>query len=264
MEEVECYRCGENGHIAPKCGIKREDATCTYSNCSSPNGHLLKACKTRKEEQGKQKKKKKKGKKKEKSKKVESEDEQEDEDESPDGGDSSEGDRPNTPGPSVSKRVILKSKLIKLTKEARDLVKRKTESKGDPAEEKESEVKSEGIKEVIVCKKGEDCHDLPHLPMTISKKDSDKLLICSLLDTGTLTSILSHKVAKELKHKLEDGNHISLKTANGEAMDVKGLSYIYLTWKSCLRRSGSSYGNTRMSLRKKSSKEGQWISLQWN
>merc|ERR1712059_25860 len=76
MEDIECYRCGETGHIAPKCGIKREDATCTYSKCTSPNSHLVKACKTRKEEQGKTKKKKKKSKKKAKSKKVESEEEE--------------------------------------------------------------------------------------------------------------------------------------------------------------------------------------------
>ena len=43
---------------------------------------------------------------------MESEDDHEEEDESPDGGDSSENDRPNTPGPSVSKRVIMKSHLI--------------------------------------------------------------------------------------------------------------------------------------------------------
>ena len=90
LEDVECYCCRETRHIAPKCGIKREDAVCTYSNCSSPNGHLLKACKTRKEEQGNKKKKKKKGKNKEKSKKVESEDEQEETEDSPEGGDSSE------------------------------------------------------------------------------------------------------------------------------------------------------------------------------
>merc|ERR1712059_26009 len=40
MEEMECYRCGKLGHIAPWCGIKREDATCSYSNCCSPTGHL--------------------------------------------------------------------------------------------------------------------------------------------------------------------------------------------------------------------------------
>ena len=190
---------------------------------------LLKAYRTKKEEQGNKKKKKKKGKNKEKSKKVESEDDHEEEDESPDGGDSSENERPNTPGPSVSKRIIMKSNLIWLTKEARDSARRKEGSKEASVQVKELKNKSEEIKEVIVCKKGDDCHDLPCLPMTISKKkDTDKLLICSLLDTGTSTSILSHKVATELKLKLDSGNHISLRTANGESMDVQGLSYIWL------------------------------------
>ena len=155
MEDLDCYRCGETGHIAPKCGIKREDAVCTYSNCSSPNGHLLKACKTRKEEQGNKKKKKKKGKNKEKSKKVESEDDQEEAEESPDGGDSSENEQPNTPGPAVSKRVIMKSKLIWLTKEARDSTRRKEGSKEASVKMKGLKGKSEETKEVIVCKKKE-------------------------------------------------------------------------------------------------------------
>ena len=65
--------------------------------------------------------------------------------------------------------------------------------------------------------------------MTVSKrKDSDKHLICSLLDMGTSTSILSHKVAKELNLKLQSGDHIILKTASGEEMDVRGITHIWL------------------------------------
>ena len=48
---------------------------------------------------------------------MKSEDDYEETEDSPDGGDSSENEWPNTPGPAVSKRVITKSKLIQLTKE---------------------------------------------------------------------------------------------------------------------------------------------------
>ena len=105
----------------------------------------------------------------------------------------------------------------------------KIKKEDDTHQKKEEKVNKEVIKEVVICKKNEDTEDLPRLPMTVSKrKESEKMLICSLLDTGTSTSILSHEMAKELKLKLQSGDHITLKTANGEEMNVQGITSIWL------------------------------------
>ena len=65
--------------------------------------------------------------------------------------------------------------------------------------------------------------------MTISKKrNAQKLLICGLLDTDMSISILSYQMAKELKLEIRSGDHITLKTASGEEMDVQGVGSIWL------------------------------------
>ena len=65
--------------------------------------------------------------------------------------------------------------------------------------------------------------------MTISKKrNTQKMLICGLLDTGTSTLILSYQMVKELKLQMNPGDHITLKTASGEEMDIKGVGPIWL------------------------------------
>ena len=82
---------------------------CTFKDCPTPNGHLIKACKNK----NKGPKKGGKGKKREeKAKKVE-EDEKAEEDNSPRGEESGEEERSNTPAPSTSKRIIVRSRLIK-------------------------------------------------------------------------------------------------------------------------------------------------------
>ena len=62
-EDIDCFRCGEKGHYATRCPVKREKAVCTFKCCTSPNVHLLKACKNI--NKGQEPKKKRKGKNKE-------------------------------------------------------------------------------------------------------------------------------------------------------------------------------------------------------
>ena len=70
--------------------------------------------------------------------------------------------------------------------------------------------------------------------MPISKtKTSQKLLICGLLDTRMSTSILSYHMAKELRMDIRSGDHIILKTASGEEMDVKEVGSIWLDLYEC-------------------------------
>ena len=77
---------------------------------------------------------------------------------------------------------------------------------------------------VITCQTQEDRDELPWLPMIISKsRSSQKMLICSLFDTGTSTSILSLDIAKELKIDIKPADHITLRAANGEEMVASGV-----------------------------------------
>ena len=111
IKDLSCFRCREKGHFSHSCPIKREDAVCTFKGCTTPNGHIIKACKNKnrgpKNKGGKSKKE-------EKAKKVEDDDKDLEEEESPGRGDSGEEDNmPNTPAPSTSKRIIVRSTLVK-------------------------------------------------------------------------------------------------------------------------------------------------------
>ena len=134
----------------------------------------------------------------------------------------------------MKSKLIKKSSNEKTSKEMKDSLRRKKGVKEEIKDKKrEEKVKEEGIKEVIICQKSDDSEDLPRLPMTVSKKkDSEKMLICSLLDTGTSTSILSHQVAKELKLKLQPGDHVTLKTSNAKRWTCKASHPYGLT---CLK-----------------------------
>ena len=83
-------------------------------------------------------------------------------------GDTGDEERPNTPAPSTSKRIIVKSKLIKkssngnISKEMKDYLKRNKRVKEEVKNKKNEEnIKKEEINEVIICKKNEDSEGLP-------------------------------------------------------------------------------------------------------
>ena len=54
------------------------------------------------------------------------------------------------------------------------------------------------------------------------------MLLCSLLDTGTSTSILSNNITKELNLEITPADRIALRAANGEEMNINGLSLLWL------------------------------------
>ena len=54
------------------------------------------------------------------------------------------------------------------------------------------------------------------------------MLICSLMDTGTSTSLLSHSIAKELHLDIIPADYITLKAADIEEMVINGISMIWL------------------------------------
>ena len=93
IKDLSCFRCREKGHFSQLCLIKREGTVCTFKWCTTPNGHLIKACKNKnkcpKNKGGKSKKE-------EKANKLEEEQKDQDDDESPGGGESGEEDRHNT------------------------------------------------------------------------------------------------------------------------------------------------------------------------
>ena len=77
-----------------------------------------------------------------------------------------------------------------LTKEARDLSKRKGEEKSEAEEGKKNEgyESEEGESFMTTCQILYNSKDIPKLPMCTSKtRDSQKHLLCALFDTGMST-----------------------------------------------------------------------------